>query len=396
METIAQWWGRMQESLFPRLERCLEEPLTEKQRQLVGVLEVVRIEEHVPRVGQWWGRPRCDRRALARAFVAKAVYNLPTTELLIEALRTDANLRRICGWERADQVPSAATFSRAFEELAKSGLLDRVHEALVREHLGKVLVGHVSRDTTEIEAREKPVPKAPPPADAWAPKGRWRGPKASAGDAPPKARRKRGPAPQGEERQSPPPTRMERQMTQTAEAALAELPTACDRGTKRNAKGYRESWIGYKLHLDVCDAGLPLLAVTTSASLHDSQAAVPMARLTARRVTALYEVMDSSYDAALIVQACRELGQVPIIESNPRGKEKVPFEPATARRYDERTAVERANSRLKDAFGARFVRVRGQVKVHAHLMLGVLALFADQWLKLRFGRAEPPADPAPA
>ena len=380
MQTIAQWWGRMQESLFPRLERCLEEPLTERQRQLVAVLEVVRIEEHVPRVWRWWGRPRCDRRALARAFVAKAVYNLPTTELLIEALRGDGNLRRICGWERADQVPSAPTFSRAFGELATSRLLDRVHEALVRQHLGPVLVGHVSRDSTEIEAREKPVPKAVAPKEA---RGR-------------KGRRQRGPASKGEERALPPPTRMERQMTQTPEAALAELPTACDRGVKRNAQGYRESWIGYKLHLDVCDAGLPLLAVTSSASLHDSQAAVPMARLTARRVTALYEVMDSAYDAALIVPACRELGHVPIIDSNPRGKEKVPFEPATARRYDERTVVERANSRLKDAFGARFLRVRGAVKVHAHLMFGVLALFADQWLKLRFGRAEPPADPAPA
>jgi hypothetical protein len=87
---------------------------------------------------------------------------------------------------------------------------------------------------------------------------------------------------------------------------------------------------------------------------------------------------------------------VPIIDSNPRGKEKVPFDPATARRDDERTAVERANSRLKEAFGARFVRVRGHLKVHAHLMFGVLALCADQWLKLRFGRAEPPGDPAPA
>ena len=48
----------------------------------------------------------------------------------------------------------------------------------------------------------------------------------------------------------------------------------------------------------------------------------------------------------------------------------------------ERTVVERAYSRLKDEFGACSVRVRGHAKVHLHLMLGVITLFADQWLKL--------------
>jgi len=46
-----------------------------------------------------------------------------------------------------------------------------------------------------------------------------------------------------------------------------------------------------------------------------------------------------------------------------------------------RSNAERGNSRLKDSFGLRFVRVRGHAKVHLHTMLGVLALFADQLLK---------------
>ena len=29
---------------------------------------------------------------------------------------------------------------------------------------------------------------------------------------------------------------------------IDDLPHACEVGTKRNAKGYQESWIGYKLH----------------------------------------------------------------------------------------------------------------------------------------------------
>ena len=51
-------------------------------------------------------------------------------------------------------------------------------------------------------------------------------------------------------------------------------------------------------------------------------------------------------------------------------------------RFRERTMVERLYGRLKDEFGAREVRVRGARKVMAHLMFGVLALTADQILKL--------------
>ena len=31
---------------------------------------------------------------------------------------------------------------------------------------------------------------------------------------------------------------------------LADLPRACDVGSKRNAKGHTTSWIGYKLRAD--------------------------------------------------------------------------------------------------------------------------------------------------
>ena len=51
-------------------------------------------------------------------------------------------------------------------------------------------------------------------------------------------------------------------------------------------------------------------------------------------------------------------------------------------RYKERSGVERVNGRMKDEFGARHVRVRGSVKVMAHLMFGILVLTADQLLRM--------------
>jgi hypothetical protein len=56
--------------------------------------------------------------------------------------------------------------------------------------------------------------------------------------------------------------------------------------------------------------------------------------------------------------------------------------PHEAMRYNERTAAERFNSRMKEGFGARNIMVRGPHKVKMHLMFGVIALFADQLLKL--------------
>jgi hypothetical protein len=54
------------------------------------------------------GRPQRDRAALARAFVAKAVLNLPTTEALIDRLQQDRSLKRLCGFDLFRKLPDAA------------------------------------------------------------------------------------------------------------------------------------------------------------------------------------------------------------------------------------------------------------------------------------------------
>ena len=43
---------------------------------------------------------------------------------------------------------------------ADSALASRLHETLIARTLKDHLVGHISRDATAIEGREKPVPKA--------------------------------------------------------------------------------------------------------------------------------------------------------------------------------------------------------------------------------------------
>ena len=174
-------------------------------------------------------------------------------------------MRQLCGWESAGEIPSEPTFSRAFAAFAQDQLPQQIHEHMVKTHAGTKLVGHVSRDVTAIEAPERPAAKSAPAAPA--------------------ASRKRGRPKRGEVRPPQPPKRLELQPARSLAENLADLPVRCDVGCKRNRKGHQESWIGYKLHLDTVDGDFPASAILTSASMHDSQAAIPLAQLTAQRVT---------------------------------------------------------------------------------------------------------------
>jgi hypothetical protein len=344
--TLSQFWERVQRGLFGWLEAELGE-LSGKQKQLVKILELLRVEDYVPRRRRLKGRPLEDRKAIARAFVAKAVYNLETTRQLLERIGQDSRLRRICGWERLTEVPSEATFSRAFAEFAASELPGRVHEAVVAQYQRPRLVGHISRDATAITGREKASKKV------------------------------KVKAVKGE------PTRLQRQASMTLAEMLADLPCVSDCGTKRNSKGHPSYWVGYKLHLDVADGGIPISCILTSASVNDSQVAIPLATLTAQRVDNLYDLMDSAYDAGPIREQSLALGHVPLIDGHTRrGGVKPQFAPHEAQRYKERTTVERVFARLKEEFGARTVRVRGPAKVMTSLLFGIIALTAEQLTRL--------------
>ena len=283
MVTLSSMWERIQSSLFPFLEEELG-PLTKKQQKLISILEIIRIEDSISYTYKT-GRPPADRKAIARAFAAFAESRLP----------------------------------------------EEVHEALIKKHMSEHLVGHISRDSTEIVAREKPVTRK---------KTKQK-----------QSNRKRGRPKKGETVSPKEQTRIEKQKAMTLEEMLADLPTVCDRGTKINSKGYKESWNGYKLHLDTADGQIPITLLLTSASLHDSQSAIPLAIMTSQRLTNLYDLMDSAYDCEGIKEFSQKLEHVPIIDPNHRRGKKQELDPAEKTRYNERTTVERVFGRLKDEFG---------------------------------------------
>ncbi len=117
--------------------------------------------------------------------------------------------------------------------------------------------------------------------------------------------------------------------------------------------------------------------------------------MTSSRVTGLYELMDSAYDADSI-HAHKQTARPQLVSPHPRRAVRTPahlraafpvpqapqLTEAETERFKLRTMSERVNARLKDEFGAASIRVRGGAKVMAHLMFGVLALTVDQWLRL--------------
>ncbi len=363
---------QFQRNLFPNIKETLGY-LTKLQQKFVEALELSQLDSFIPYIGNRKCRPTKSRMALARAFLAKAIYNMPSTEILIERLKSDLSLRRLCGYERLEQLPSQPTFSRAFQEFTEMGLAENVHEHMIKEHLGDQIIGHISRDSTAINAREKPLKKL------------------KENETPAK---KRGRPKKGEVRTKE-LTRLEKQsLGMTIKAMLQDLPTACNIGTKKNSKGYKTSWQGYKLHIDCSDTGIPISCVLTSASVHDSQVSIPLAQMSDQRVTNLYDLMDAAYDSPTIMEHSQSLGHVPIIDVNPRkkgqkaelelelkAKRVANYKTSESIRYNQRGSVERVNGRLKDEFGGRMVRVKGHAKVMSHLMFGIIALTVDQLMK---------------
>jgi hypothetical protein len=414
---VTQFAHVLQQELFPELAISVG-PLDKKLELLAAVIALTPLERMLSAHRCLTGRPAKDRTALATAFMAKAVFNLPTTRDLMARLRVDAALLRFCGWYSTDSLPHESKFSRAFAEFAATELPQQLHAAVVAATQHHRVIGHIARDSTAIAAREH-VPQAvldeKKSNEAKARKRKLaRQKRQTKAKAERKANAKGQPKPKSQRQNKAKPKRkhrkgsfarakatqrgprIQRQRIQPLDRMLNDLPRHCDIGAKVNSQGNMEYWRGYKLHLDTADGQIPISAVLTSASVHDSQVAVPLMTMSSKRVVHLYELMDSAYDADEIHAHSRQLNHVPVIAPHPRrGTKKSSQVPkiypdtpgpqlcwAKQDRYKGRTMSERVNARLKDEFGASQIRVRGAAKIMAHLMFGVLALTVDQWLRI--------------
>ena len=125
LQMIGAFGAVLQERLFPALAGEVG-AMSPHHEQFVAVLGMPGLEGAVAtRRGP--GRPAQDRVSIARAFVAKAIFQFPTTRALLDRLRCDAVLRRLCGWETAAAVPDESIFSRTFARFSATRFGHRVH-----------------------------------------------------------------------------------------------------------------------------------------------------------------------------------------------------------------------------------------------------------------------------
>jgi len=380
--SLSKMWLKvinLDQSLFPKLEESMGS-LTPKEEKLIKILDFAEIERFVATV-QITNPPK-DREEMARAFVAKQVYNFQTTRELIDRLKIDRTLRLLCGWRHRNKIPSESKFSRVFKEFSQECIATKAHDVFIEKYLSKTLFFYSSIDSTAIELREKSVMYGKSKKEI-------------------KPKRRQGRPKKGEEGPPKKPSILQQQEKMTeADEMLSLIGTECNTSIKQNSKGNRHKWTGGKLHLSVVDGDIPITALYSSASVHDSSLALPLIKESSQKVTYLYDLADAAYDTSIIKDYSKKQNHRPIIDINPKNSKKLKEKIALAKsekkilqplrlynnsddlHYNQRTSVERVNAYLKDSYGCSKIYYQGAQKVASVLAFAVLSVCITQSLKL--------------
>jgi hypothetical protein len=376
---LSKMWTKvlnLENCLFPELKEQLG-ALSTKEEKLIKILDFAQIEKNVT-VATITNTPK-DRVEIARAMIAKSVYNMQTTRDLIDRLKSDRVLRVLCGWRYKSDIPSEAKFSRVFKELSDLQIAQKTHEKFVEEYLSDTIFMYNATDATMIPLREKPVKV----------------------EKEEKPKNKVGRPKKGEKREPIKPKILELQKDmKTVEDMLSLVSTDCGVGIKQNAKGNKETTIGGKLHISAVDGDIPIVAFYSGANVHDSSVALPLIKETSKRVPYFYDLLDAGYYSKIIEEFSEKLNHRPIIDVNPgnskvlkeqiilQKEEKEKFElfnlpqSSDTHHYNQRSMVERVNKYLKDDFGCNTIYYQGATKVASVLAFGILSVCIHQSLKL--------------
>jgi len=379
--TLSKMWHKvinLEKTLFPILQEELKVgEFSKKETKLIKILDFAEIEKSITVVSVT--NPPKDREEIARAFIAKSVYNLQTTRDLIDRLYIDRTLRILCGWRYKIDIPSESKFSRVFKEFSEMDIAKKSHKQFIKKYLSEKTFFYNATDATKIPLREKAIKvkkvKVKP--------------------------NKRGRPKKGEIREPIKPTILKQQKNmKSVEKKLSLISTDCGVGIKQNSKGNREVWIGGKLHISVVDGDIPITAFYSGANVHDSSVALPLIQETSSRVQYLYDLQDAGYDADIIRDYSMTMGHRPIIDINPKNskvlKEKIALRKhekkafktlnlhfnLDTQHYNQRSMVERVNKYLKDDFGCNKIYYQGAKKVASVLAFGILSICIHQSLKL--------------
>ena len=138
---------------FHDIQKYFEEHLSGEHWTFMNMLRI--IEDVMPTIYHSkarTGRPPYDDAAFFRAFLALNYFAIPSVTLLIKTLKSDPNLRQLCGFKR---VPVNSSFSRHLNAFSRLNIMEMTLDAMVRKAYKDLPIIHVCRDSTAIMAREK-------------------------------------------------------------------------------------------------------------------------------------------------------------------------------------------------------------------------------------------------
>lgn len=148
-------WGGLVQRTFPFMEEEVGE-LGPKARLFVTVCETV-VKPETFKYAKWKGvgRPPAKRMPVFKAFLFKAVHDIPTTKELVERILLEPQTRRLCGWADPGEVPCESKFSEINKEFAEMGFTEEWFDEFVRPYAVDEPGGTLSLDSAPIPVRAK-------------------------------------------------------------------------------------------------------------------------------------------------------------------------------------------------------------------------------------------------
>ena len=277
--------------------------------------------------------------ALWHSYLAAYVLNVPTVAALTRALANNPAFAQVCGIHPA-AIPTEATFSRFVAKLARH-----------QDQVQAVFDAAVARLREALPDFGKVVAIDSTDVSAWShPHGRGRG---------------------------------------------ASDPDA-HWSKKRGNRGHDKWWFGYKVHfLADAEHELPIKVMVTPANVADTATVAPLLEGQHPWVV----LCDAGYDAGHVYQTIHDVGAIPIIKLNLRGRKsegrvahrsKVRQHALALREnpgigrdsprwgylYAKRVSIERMIGRAKEFRRLSALRQRGVGRMHLHALLSAQALVA--------------------
>ena len=273
--------------------------------------------------------------------IVKMFYAFSTITKTLEFIKSNPNIREITGIEK---VPSISVISQKKKELIRLIDFNEIQEKLIKEFYKDKIIGHLSIDSTIISSHEKAFKK----------------------EKKNKKKRGRKKINSQDEKDLIREKKKELKLDYCCKYGnynrfLKKLNKKCSKTCKKNSKGDKEYYIGYKIHLAVDDNGIPISSIITGANVSDYKPAIPLIRMSNERVRFLYVLMDKGYDSQEIENATKRIDSIPIIDpKTKRNGFKKEMDPCYRERYKIRTTVERANGELKECFLSNKLYSRGK------------------------------------